>query len=186
VDHSCYRCGASVEEGVPFCPECRAPQICVNIPGVEEPREEPHPVAPPATLPFPPGTPGEIQPPAQRVALPTKIRARDAIGPGLAASIVMIVALLLIRIPAALILITTAAGGLAVFLFKRRSPHIALTARNGARVGMMSGLFSFGLFVMAILFTYFSDRGATFREMLEQLAKRQPNNPAAAQMISQL
>jgi len=31
VDHSCEKCGAAVEDGRPFCPQCRAPQIHVQM-----------------------------------------------------------------------------------------------------------------------------------------------------------
>jgi hypothetical protein len=31
VDHPCARCGGSVEDGRPFCPQCRAPQIHVQV-----------------------------------------------------------------------------------------------------------------------------------------------------------
>jgi hypothetical protein len=31
VEHSCQQCGAEVEDGRPFCPQCRAPQITVKI-----------------------------------------------------------------------------------------------------------------------------------------------------------
>jgi hypothetical protein len=31
VEHACQQCGALVEDGRPFCPQCRAPQIQVKI-----------------------------------------------------------------------------------------------------------------------------------------------------------
>ena len=31
MDHPCEKCGATVEDGRPFCPECRAPQIHVQV-----------------------------------------------------------------------------------------------------------------------------------------------------------
>jgi MFS family permease len=31
VEHSCEKCGSPVEDGRPFCPHCRAPQIHVQI-----------------------------------------------------------------------------------------------------------------------------------------------------------
>jgi len=27
VEHACYQCGATVEDGIAFCPQCNAPQI---------------------------------------------------------------------------------------------------------------------------------------------------------------
>ncbi len=31
MDHACYQCGSIIEDGRPFCPHCRAPQISVQI-----------------------------------------------------------------------------------------------------------------------------------------------------------
>lgn len=31
MDHACEQCGSEVEEGRPFCPKCRAPQVRVTI-----------------------------------------------------------------------------------------------------------------------------------------------------------
>src|ERR1051326_7417864 len=57
MDHACHQCGQEIEEGTPFCRHCGAPQI--RIPGLEEA----------ATPPMPPGTPGEVQPPAEPVVI---------------------------------------------------------------------------------------------------------------------
>src|SRR5450759_1122157 len=31
VEHPCQQCGTTVEDGRPFCPQCRAPQIHVRV-----------------------------------------------------------------------------------------------------------------------------------------------------------
>src|SRR5260370_20626708 len=31
VEHPCQKCGTAVEDGRPFCPQCRAPQIHVQV-----------------------------------------------------------------------------------------------------------------------------------------------------------
>src|SRR5580704_14447980 len=31
VEHSCQQCGTTVEDGRPFCPQCHAPQIHVEV-----------------------------------------------------------------------------------------------------------------------------------------------------------
>src|SRR5208337_2240280 len=31
VEHPCQQCGTTVEDGRPFCPQCRAPQIHVQV-----------------------------------------------------------------------------------------------------------------------------------------------------------
>jgi hypothetical protein len=37
VEHPCQQCGAAVEDGRPFCPHCRAPQIHVQVTATETP-----------------------------------------------------------------------------------------------------------------------------------------------------
>jgi hypothetical protein len=37
VDHSCQQCGVTIEDGRPFCPQCRAPQIHVQVAVAEPP-----------------------------------------------------------------------------------------------------------------------------------------------------
>src|SRR5258708_21888004 len=32
MDQPCYKCGQAVEQGIPFCPHCSAPQIRVMVP----------------------------------------------------------------------------------------------------------------------------------------------------------
>ena len=32
MDHPCYKCGHSIEDGKPFCSQCGAPQIRVAMP----------------------------------------------------------------------------------------------------------------------------------------------------------
>ena len=31
MEQPCYKCGQTVEEGIPFCPHCSAPQIRVVV-----------------------------------------------------------------------------------------------------------------------------------------------------------
>jgi hypothetical protein len=168
-----------VEEGAPFCPNCRAPQIRVNVPVAEEASPAPDLPATPA---FPPGTPGEIQPPATPVPLTTKLRLRDALGVACATSIVMVVFWRLV--PAAFILDITGAGMLAVFLYSRRRPEVHLNVGAGARIGMLSGLVTYIFMFIVILFGYLADHGAKFREAIEQWAGTRPaDDPARAQVM---
>src|SRR5581483_6640411 len=74
MERPCYRCGANVDDTNAFCPQCNAPQIRVAIsageagsqhaPALGEAPEPVEDLREPATGPLPPGTPGELQPPA--------------------------------------------------------------------------------------------------------------------------
>src|ERR1700757_2928378 len=70
MEHACYKCAAAVEDGVPFCPQCRAPQIRVAR---SEATSAPPPLPPEAEAATPPPSPsttGEMQPPAQPTPVP--------------------------------------------------------------------------------------------------------------------
>src|SRR5437016_14507970 len=64
MQRACHRCGAQVDDHVPFCPSCGAPQIKVST-------QESSSAAPdlPVTQPLEPGTPGSIHPPAIKIPM---------------------------------------------------------------------------------------------------------------------
>lgn len=187
VEQPCYKCGAPVEEGAPFCPNCRAPQIRVNVPaGAERIIDEAHAPARdlPATPPFPPGTPGNLQPPARPVPLPVHIRFRDVLGPVLAATVVLLVVASLL--PQLAIIESVLAGGFAVWLFARRRPDIPLTGRIGARVGVYGGLTVFALLFVSLVVGFITGAGAELdRQQLQlTLQKMRTIDPAMAQELA--
>jgi hypothetical protein len=59
MEHSCSQCGTTVEDGSPFCPNCHAPQIKVPV----------RPPTSPVSERLTPGTPDDVQPPAEPVLL---------------------------------------------------------------------------------------------------------------------
>jgi hypothetical protein len=59
MEHTCSQCGTAVGDGNPFCPNCHAPQIKVPV----------RPPTAPVTEPLTPGTPEDLQPPAEPVLL---------------------------------------------------------------------------------------------------------------------
>lgn len=59
MEHACSQCGTVVEDGSPFCPNCHAPQIKVPV----------RPPTAPVSEPLTPGTPEDVQPPAEPVLL---------------------------------------------------------------------------------------------------------------------
>jgi hypothetical protein len=179
MEHSCHNCGAAVEDGVPFCPQCNAPQIRVDS-------------GAPATPPLPPGTPEQLQPPAQPVPLtpgappaPERIEWSHGLPAVLGAG-----ALLLLGwfVPYGSYCLWTMAGGaLAVALYQRRHPG-PLTPGMGARLGAVTGLLAFvGFAIAGSLFLL--TQGSRIRELLiqvvQQAAARNPN-PAAQDMVQKM
>jgi hypothetical protein len=167
-----------VEEGVPFCPECNAPQIRV---GGEA-----------ASPPLPPGTPGEVQPPAQPVALPQArpqgpINWSGALPAAAAAGVLISIALV---VPLAIFFLWMLVGGaLAVALYRRRNPG-PLSPGAGARIGAVGGLVGYILFAFAYsVLLLLSHGGGQLRDELirriQEVAARNPD-PQAQQLMQKM
>ncbi len=178
MEHPCYRCGALIEEGTPFCPQCNAPQIRVEIPEGA------------ATPPVPPGTPDQVQPPAHPVPLapaaePGRIQWRDGFPAAVTAGVLIAIAC---AIPWAGFLLWGFAGGvLAVLLYQRRHAT-AVTPGMGARLGVVAGLLGFVAFATIASFALLATRGTLIRAIwaqVEQQAAQNPN-PAVQEMIQRL
>lgn len=184
MEHACHQCGAAVEEGTAFCPQCGAPQIRV-ITTAEEP----------ASPPLPPGTPEDAQPPAEPVALgaeaaeapPPRVEWSQAVPAAAMAGIVL--ALAWVIPPVGFVLWVVAAGLVGVAFYRRRVPADTLTPRQGARVGAVSGLFGFVVFALLMAVELLARGGGRFRELLQQVmqqaASRNPD-PRAQQAMQQL
>lgn len=154
-------CGARLAEGALFCHKCGKPQreIADVEPAPEPVSEQPVPVR----IPLP--APGFKNPVAVRTGL------------SMAA-----LAVLLIWIPLVNLLAMFLLGALSAFLYKRRTGE-PLTIGHGARMGWMTGVFSF--MVWAVLFTVtfaaMSFTGGSMNEYREQLK----NWPAQAESVQQ-
>jgi hypothetical protein len=169
VEHPCIQCGAEVEDGRPFCPNCHAPQIRVPV----------RPPTAPATEPLPPGTPEDVQPPAEPViyAAPggvrwqgtaDKLMWRPAIGSALIAGMLAAVGTSIPIVPLAM-LCMFAAGGLAVTIYRWRSGMSRVTASMGAKLGVMAGGWGFGLLaVLSVVQLFSSSRLAELRKVIEE------------------
>jgi hypothetical protein len=132
MEEPCYKCGQMLEEGRVFCPHCRAPQIRV---AVAEPV-----AAVAADNPLQP----EQLPASETVPIIAVPMSWDqALQPCAIAALIAAlgIVLKLIALPIALI----GAGFLAVALYRRRNPEVALHARAGARVGAICGFLCFGI-----------------------------------------
>jgi hypothetical protein len=168
-----------VEDGRPFCPHCHAPQIKVPI----------RPPTAPVTEPLPPGTPEDLQPPAEPMvdesstlgAAPTatpqplpqgKLIWRPALGSALVAGLLAAVGTSVPVIPLAM-LCMFASGGLAVTLYRRRAGTQTVTPWMGAKLGVLSGGLGFGLLALMSALRLFAasertELRAAFREKMQE------------------
>jgi hypothetical protein len=166
MDQPCYKCGQLVEEGRVFCPHCRAPQIRVIV-------AEPVPAVPVATAAQAQRTSSETVP---LIAVP--MRWDQAAQPCAVAALIAALAMvfrLIVPVIAAL-----GAGFLAVALYRRRNPEIAIHARTGARLGAVCGFFCFGMTaILAALRVAILHEGgkirATLLDFIQQQSVRYPD-----------
>jgi hypothetical protein len=153
VEHPCYKCGANVEDGIPFCPQCSAPQIRVGGASAE------------------PVSPAELD----RASIPgqsgTALVWSDALP---SAALAGLIAAFLMFIPlGAFGLGMIAAGVLSVLFYRRRNPTSKLTPGMGARLGAVSGAMGFGIFaIFSALGTLLFHSGGQLRAaLLEAIAQ---------------
>jgi len=128
VEHPCYKCGASVEDGTPFCPRCNAPQIRVAGPA---------PLAPAGATPE-----VAIEQYASHAPLPTALEWPDAL-PSAGIALLAAIFLMILGLPTGLGML--AAGFLSVILYRRRCPATHVTAGVGARLGALTGGLGFAV-----------------------------------------
>lgn len=141
MEHSCENCGAVVEDGRPFCTQCRAPQIHVQI--AEQPSEID--TARDASL----GTSDTLaeapdfgRPPTlQQSLFDRKVAARCALKAG------VIGVLLLFLIPFLGVVLT---GYLAVYLYRREHGFLPATA-GASRLGGAAGLVAFAIYFLIVV-----------------------------------
>lgn len=166
MDHSCYKCGQSIEDGKPFC-QCGAPQIRVSSP---EAAVEPMLAGDVATSSFE----ATVRPIAGANSLPATW-SRDIKPCALAALIaVMLTFLGLNPFVAAL-----GTGVLAVVFVRRRNPVAVMRAPTGARLGAVSGIIAFGIStLLETLAIAVLHKGAVVRDQMidkiQQAASRYP------------
>jgi hypothetical protein len=191
-----------VEDGHPFCPKCRAPQIKVPV----------RPPTAPATEPLPPGTPEDVQPPAEPMegernvfgmAQPeapqgsedsaaniagNKLIWRPALGSALVAGMLAAVGTSIPIVPLAM-LCMFASGGLAVTLYRRRAGYCTVTPWMGAKLGLLAGGLGFGLLAVLSTFRLFAATERTelrsaFREKIQE-ATANATDPDVRQAMEQ-
>ncbi len=185
-----------MEDGHPFCPNCHAPQIRVPV----------RPPTAPVTEPMPPGTPEDLQPPAepmlhernvyvarQEPELPlqagNKLIWRKAISVCLMAGLVAAVGSSVPMIPLVM-LCMFASGGLAVTLYRRRVAQRTVTPWMGAKLGLLAGGMGFGVRALLMVLALFgAEQRAEVRKLLMekiQEAAASAADPESRQIMDQL
>jgi hypothetical protein len=158
VDHPCEKCGALVEDGRPFCPQCRAPQIHVefsappaeNLAVIDE-ADQP-------SFPLSQNTSFEHATVIQPSLFDRSIAVRSALKAGF-------LGVFIEMIPVLGIVLT---GSLGVF-FYGRAKGAAATTRVGARVGAAAGVVSFAINSIVMVIRIFSMHAQ--QEYIEQITK---------------
>lgn len=133
---------------------------------------------------FEPGTPGEMQPPAQPVSLasrePLSPTAIDWSVGGKPVIIAGIVSGICFFLPLNLIWVVLG-GVLAVYLYnRRRPPYMQISAGTGAKLGAVTGVIGYVLFalVMVLIFAFASDK--LWSELDQALRQKAGPNPDAS------
>ena len=144
VEHACQQCGTEVEDGRPFCPQCRAPQINVLV------------AAPDAGVgggldTLQPNVVGDADSAELHAApnfdrpgaMDSRVAARSAISAGLLGVFIGVIPILGIVLT----------GALAVYFYRRKSGFV-LPAGLASRLGGAAGVVAFSvnaLFIVAVI-----------------------------------
>jgi hypothetical protein len=190
VEHPCYQCQATVEEGVAFCPHCGAPQI--RVIGPEGDVQAPPPEAPQNVPSSPPQAPtgwgqsdtqysppawmqsGTPYPPAP-FAIRWDLAWKGALLSGIGAAILS--AIPIVSVGCCLWML--GAGALSVALYQKQVPGTTITPGMGMRVGALAGFFGFliNAVVTTVSFVLFRSSNEFRRAMQEQMDKQMAANP---------
>jgi hypothetical protein len=173
MDHPCYKCGHSIEDGKPFCLQCGAPQIRVAMPEVAERSAEEN-ISSNNASPFSPDSSVVAS-----TTLSTGIQWPRALRVcAVAALISLVVMSLRLMVP---LLAFLGAGCLAVILYRSRNPIWKANARTGAQLGAVTALFSSSIAALfyTILLTALQAGGQFRQQLLDSLqqAVARSNDP---------
>ncbi len=172
MEHPCYKCQTSIDESLPFCPHCGAPQIRVALPDEEAPQQlssdAPTQVIPPAG--WTPGTPQYVP---QTAAIQWDLAWKGAFLSGLIAALLTVAPV----ISVGCCLWMLGSGALAVFLYQRRAPGALITSGIGMRVGAVSGIVGFVASTIWNVFRFAANSGEFHTALQEQMDKSIASNP---------
>jgi len=172
MDQPCYKCGQSVEEGVPFCPHCSAPQIRVVV--AEPPSQAVLATEPAINIARSEADAGVVLPVAWSAAF------RPCMLAALIASILMFAGLYPL-------ISMISVGFLAVVFYRQRWPGSAIKTAAGVRLGALAGLLWFALSaVVGTIFVFLLHKGPEIRGwLLERIdqAKSGTTDPQTLAML---
>jgi hypothetical protein len=162
VEHSCYQCGAEVEDGIPFCRQCRAPQIRVATAEAIMPAEM-------IAENFSPQSSSAL--PSPVFDLPQALRAAALAG------LVGLVLFIIFRKAFALDMVIS--GFLSVFLYFRKNPFSRLSSGIGAVIGALTGAFATVLMAapLSIMLFFVRSGGNNRADIMTALQDQFARNP---------
>jgi hypothetical protein len=148
VEHLCQECGTTVEDGRPFCPQCRAPQIHVQV---AVPNAEIDAGLNPAPDQFSPEIPVETRLASSQ---PRQASSASTMNKGIAVRAAIKAGVLGVFIGMIPFLGIVLTGALGVF-FYRRENGFALPAALGSRLGGAAGVVAFAINALLITIRIF-------------------------------
>jgi hypothetical protein len=166
MDHPCYKCGQSIEDGKAFCSQCGAPQIRVAV------AEDAMPVdagtVSSGSLPVfskEQASTGLLRPRSLRYGIAWSLGIRVC-----ALAALISIALMSFRLVPPLLALF-GSGIVAVTFYNRRNPGPKLNARSGAQLGAAAGLIIsiISAVFFAIFMAVFQAGGDIRRDLLDQL-----------------
>jgi len=169
MEQACYKCGQVVDEGMPFCPHCSAPQIRVII------SEAIGQTALAGAAVLPSADSGQPQ-----VVLPQGWSAtfRPCV---LAAFIAALLPLLGLYAAVAML----AAGFLAALFYRQRWPGAPIRLRMGARLGALSGFLWFVICSIAgVAATLYLHKGDEIRAELVKMVNQATAQTTDPQVVA--
>jgi hypothetical protein len=179
MEQPCYKCGQTVEQGVPFCPHCSAPQIRVVI-------AEP---APPLAFAAASTAPDSAVLPASQtvpvLALP--MQWSQALKP---CALAALVASLLMSLGLNPFVAMFSVGFLAVVFYRQRRTEFRIATATGAGLGALGGLIWFAMSsIFEALIVIFLHKGPELRSGLLakiQEAAAQTSDPQVLSVFNRL
>jgi hypothetical protein len=184
MDNLCHRCNAEVAPGTPFCPQCGAPQIRVATPVTSQPvisRVDEEPGADRF------GTSSSDSGEAISAIRWSSALPKTAVS-GFATVALLILVASITQLPALALLVVPLGGAFSVLLYVRGNNKQPVSGGAGARLGAVTGLFSFLVYCLIAAAELSSQRGEvlnTVRKALDEAAA-QSADPQAHNLVQMM